>query len=82
MSLLTNQIIFHQDLAGLFSDERRLTPYERKQGFAWYLCPAEVAAQQVWLLVNDEFGYVELVQDSDSDVSAIEQSVLDATEYH
>ena len=71
MALLTNQIVFHQDLAWLFSDERRLTPYERKVGFAWYLCPAEVASQQVWLLVNDEFGYVELVQDSDSDVSAI-----------
>jgi hypothetical protein len=76
MSLLTNQIIFHQDLAGLFSDERRITPYERKQGFAWYLCLAEVAAQQVWLLVNDEFGYVELLEHVDFSAGAVEQHTV------
>jgi hypothetical protein len=32
-----NQIIFHPDIAALFSAERSTTPYKRKQGFAWYL---------------------------------------------
>lgn len=77
-----NQIIFHQDIAALFSAERRITPYKPKQGFAWYLCPAVVADEQVWLLVNVEFGYVELLEGENCTAEAIEHAVLDVIEYH
>lgn len=82
MSLLTNQIIFHQDLAGLFSDERSITPCDSTEGFAWYLCPAVLADEQVWLLVNAEFGYVELLEQVDFSAEAIEQALLDVIELH
>ena len=49
-------------------------------GFSWYLCPVTVAGEQEWLLVNGEFGYVELVDTCDAE--AIEQAVFDVIELH
>ena len=82
MSLLKHQLITHADIAGQFSTQRSITPYQSKQGFAWYLCPAVVADEQVWLLVNVEFGYVELLGDNIRAASDIEQAVLDIIERH
>ena len=74
--MLSHQIILHPDTPFTSS----FTPYERKMGFSWYLCPATVAGEQEWLLVNGEFGYVELVDTCDAE--AIEQAVLDVIEQH
>lgn len=82
MSLLKHQLITHADMAGQFTVERSITPYQSKQGFAWYLCPAVVADEQVWLLVNVEFGYVELLADESCKAADIEQAVLDVIELH
>lgn len=51
-------------------------------GFSWYLCPATVAGEQEWLLVNVEFGYVELLGDNIRAASDIEHAVLDIIERH
>ena len=82
MSLLKHQLITHADIAGQFTVESSITPYQSQQGFAWYLCPAVVADEQVWLLVNVEFGYVELLADDNCRASDIEQAVLDVIELH
>ena len=59
MTILKHQIVVHPDLAGPFASERSITPYERQDGFSWYLCPVVVADKSEWLLVNAEFGYCE-----------------------
>lgn len=82
MTLLKHQLITHADIAGLFSAERSITPYQSHKGFAWYLCPAVIADEQVWLLVNVEFGYVQLLADDSCTAADIEQAVLDVIELH
>jgi hypothetical protein len=76
--MLSHQIILHPDTPFTSS----FTPYERKVGFSWYLCPATVAGEQEWLLVNVEFGYVELLGDNIRAASDIEHAVLDIIERH
>ncbi len=82
MSLLKNQIILHPDFVGQFSIDKPVTPYEHRVGFSWYLCPATVATQQVWLLVNIEFGYCELLDAPENTSADIEQCLLDVIERH
>lgn len=57
MPLLKHQLIFHPDIVSQFALDKPVTPYERRVGFSWYVCPARVAGEQEWLLVNIEFGY-------------------------
>jgi hypothetical protein len=82
MPLLKHRLITHADIAGQFNTERSTTPYQSQKYFAWYLCPAVVADEQVWLLVNVEFGYVELLADDNCTAADIEQAVLDVIELH
>lgn len=80
MPLLKHQLILHPDIVSQFALDKPVTPYERRVGFSWYLCPVTVANAQEWLLVNVEFGYCDLVE-SDS-ATDIEQSALDAIDLH
>lgn len=61
MPVLKHQIVVHPDLAGQLASGCRFTPYDKRFGFSWYLCPVTVAQEPEWLLVNIEFGYCKLV---------------------
>lgn len=82
MTILKHQIVVHPDLAGPFASERSITPYERQDGFSWYLCPVVVADKSEWLLVNAEFGYCRLANASEKASSYVEQALLNAIESH
>jgi len=60
--------------------QKPVTPYERRVGFTWYLCPVKIANAQEWLLVNVEFGYCALA-DSGS-AADIERAALAAIDLH
>ena len=62
MPLLKHQLILHPDIVSQFELDKPVTPYERRVGFSWYLCPVTVANAREWLLVNVEFGYCDLVE--------------------
>ena len=39
MPLLKHQLILHPDIVSQFALDKPVTPYERRVGFSWYLCP-------------------------------------------
>ena len=82
MTILKHQIVVHPDLAGPFASERSITPYERQDGFSWYLCPVVVADKSEWLLVNVEFGYCQLVIAPDKTPNHIADAAISAIEHH
>lgn len=80
MPILKHQLILHTDIVSQFELDKLDTPYEHRVGFSWYLCPARVAGELGWLLVNVEFGYCDFGESGSP--ADIEQSVLDAIECH
>lgn len=82
MPLLKHQLILHPDIVSQFALDKPVTPYERRVGFSWYLCPARVAGELEWLLVNIEFGYCQLVIAPAKSPAYITEAALTAIEHH
>lgn len=82
MPLLKHQIILHPDLVGQFALDKPVTPWARRVGFSWYLCPVIVAGDPQWLLANAEFGYCRLVNALEKAFTEVEQAALNAIESH
>lgn len=80
MPLLSHQLILHPDIVGQFVLQKPVTPYERRVGFTWYVCPVKIANEQEWLLVNAEFGYCALADTGSA--PDIERAALDAIDLH
>jgi|GEM_PF-878167 len=80
MPLLSHQLILHPDIVGQFVLQKPVTPYERRVGFTWCVCPVKIANAREWLLVNVEFGYCALA-DSGS-AADIEEAALAAIDLH
>ena len=43
MPLLKHQLILHPDIVSQFELGKPVTPYERRVGFSWCLCPVTLA---------------------------------------
>lgn len=82
MPLLKHQIILHPDVVGQFALDEPVTPYERRIGFSWYLCPVTIANAQEWLLINVEFGYCQLVIAPEKTPIHIADAAIGAIEHH
>lgn len=82
MPILKHQIILHPDIVGQFALDKPVTPYERRIGFSWYLCPVIVAEKTEWLLVNVEFGYCAMVIAPEKTPLYIGDAAITVIEYH
>lgn len=82
MPLLKHQLILHPDIVSQFGLDKPVTPYERRVGFSWYLCPVTLANAREWLLINVEFGYCQLVVAPEKTPDYITDAAITAIECH
>ena len=79
--MLKHQLILHQDVVAPFAAERSITPYARREGFSWHLCPAKVGHEHVWLLINGELGYISLIVADPVTADAIDHAAVETIEF-